>query len=309
MTIGTPCRLSPVAPRPRARPPRLSAPPKLISVVIPTRDRNEALARCLDRLAPCAQSLSHDQYEVIVADDSAHAAARELIFDRYPWARWTGGPRRGPAANRNAGARIARGEWLAFTDDDCLPEFGWLESFAEAFNPNAGALDVLEGRTMCRAGLDSPRRAAPVDLEGGKLMSCNFAIRRAHLEQVGGFDERFPNAHMVDAELQARLLKSGFMIHFIPGADVDHPPFELAWGATLARVHEWSVLHMTLHGPRHGLPWYLQHQTRERLSRIVRDSKSLDTLSALVSLPVELGTIALHWREWRTRAQTLAGQS
>ena len=282
--------------------------PKLISVVIPTRDRNDALARCLDRLAPCAQSLSHDQYEVIVADDSAHAAARELLFDRYPWARWTGGPRRGPAANRNAGARVARGEWLAFTDDDCLPEFGWLESFANAFQPSASALDVLEGRTTCLAGLDSPRHTAPVNLDGGKLWSCNFAIRRAHLEQVGGFDERYPYPHMEDADLQARLLKSGFMIRFVAGAEVDHPPRPLPWGATLARVHESSVLHMTLHGPRRGLPWYLQNQTRARLSRIVRESKSFDTLSALVSLPVELGTIALHWREWRAKAQTLAGQ-
>ena len=287
----------------------MSASAKLISVVIPTRDRNEQLARCLDRLAPCAQSLSHDQYEVIVSDDSAHAAARELLFDRYPWARWTGGPRRGPAANRNAGARGARGEWLAFTDDDCLPEFGWLEAFAGAFNPNPDALDVLEGRTICRAGLDSPRHTAPVNLDGGKLWSCNFAIRRAHLEQVGGFDERYPYPHMEDADLQARLQKSGFMIRFVHHAEVDHPPRPLPWGATLARVHESSVLHMTLHGPPHGLPWYLQNQTRARLSRIVRESKSLDTLSALFSLPVELTAIALHWREWRAKAQTLAGQS
>jgi GT2 family glycosyltransferase len=287
----------------------MSAVPKLISVVIPTRDRNEALARCLDRLAPCAQSLSHDQYEVIVTDDSAHAAARELIFDRYPWARWTGGPRRGPAANRNAGARIARGEWLAFTDDDCLPSPEWLEAFSHARGPKPDALEALEGRTTCRAGITSPRQTAPVNLEGGVLWSCNFAIRRAHLEQVGGFDERYPYPHMEDADLQARLQKAGFMIHFVPGADVDHPPRPLPWGAMLARVHESSVLHMTLHGPPHGLPWYLQNQTRARLSRIVRESKSLDTLSALISLPVELGAIALHWREWRTKAQTLAGQS
>jgi hypothetical protein len=50
------------------------------------------------------------------------------------------------------------------------------------------------------------------------------------------------------------------------------------------------------------------NQSRARLSRIVRESKSLDTVSALVSLPVELGSIALHWREWRGRARTLAGQ-
>ena len=153
--------------------------PKLISVVIPTRDRNETLARCLDRLAPCGQSLPHDQYEVIVSDDSAHAAARELIFDRYPWVRWTAGPRRGPAANRNAGSRVARGEWLAFTDDDCLPELGWLESFAAAFNASADALDALEGRTTCRAGLDSPRHTAPVHLDGGKTGSGrDFAFGR-----------------------------------------------------------------------------------------------------------------------------------
>jgi glycosyltransferase involved in cell wall biosynthesis len=287
----------------------VSTPAKLISVVIPTRDRNESLARCLDRLAPCAQSLSHDQYEVIVSDDSEHAAARELLFERYPWARWTAGPRRGPAANRNAGARMARGEWLAFTDDDCLPEHHWLEAFVAVFNPEERALDAFEGRTTCRDGLKSPRRTAPVNLDGGKLWSCNFAIRRTHLEQVGGFDERYPYPHMEDADLQARLLKSGFMIRFVPDAEVDHPPRPMPWGATLARVHESSVLHMTLHGPRHGLSWYLTNQTRARLSRIVREDKSLDTLSALLSLPVELGSIALHWREWRIKAQTLAGQS
>jgi hypothetical protein len=114
---------------------------------------------------------------------------------------------------------------------------------------------------------------------------------------------------MEDADLQSRLLKAGFMIRFVGEAEVDHPPRPLPWGATLARVHESSVLHMTLHGPRRGLAWYLQNQTRARLSRIVRESKSLDTISALVSLPVELGSIALHWREWRGRARTLTEQS
>ena len=66
--------------------------PKLISVVIPTRDRNATLALCLDRLAPGAQTLPHDQYEVVVSDDSAGHLAFELVRDRYPWARWQEGP-------------------------------------------------------------------------------------------------------------------------------------------------------------------------------------------------------------------------
>ncbi|MDB4883288.1 MAG: glycosyl transferase family 2 [Gemmatimonadetes bacterium] len=278
----------------------------LFSVVIPTRDRNDTLALCLDRLAPGAQALTHDQYEVIVADDSAHAAARELVTDRYPWARWVAGPRRGPAANRNAGARAARGEWLAFTDDDCLPESPWLAAFAESFSPNPAALEALEGRTTCRAGLNSPRQTAPVNLTGGLLWSCNFAMRRLGFETVGGFDERYPYPHMEDADLKSRLQKAGYMIHFVPEAEIDHPPRPLPWGTKLARVHESSVLHMVLHGPSRGLPWYLVNQLRARLSRIAREHKSLDTLSALGSLPVELVAIALNWRSWRARARALA---
>jgi len=278
----------------------------LFSVVIPTRDRNETLALCLDRLAPGSQTLPHDQYEVIVADDSARTAARDLVSDRYPWARWVAGPRRGPAANRNTGARIARGEWLAFTDDDCLPGAEWLAAFDESRAENAAALEALEGRTTCRAGLNSPRQTAPVNLEGGVLWSCNFAIRRAGFETIGGFDERYPYAHMEDADLRLRLLKAGYMIRFVPSAEIDHPPRALAWGSRLARVHESSVLHMELHGPVRGLPWYLVNHSRARLSRIVREQKSVDTLSALASLPVELTSIALQWRGWQHRARALA---
>ena len=278
----------------------------LFSVVIPTRDRNETLALCLDRLAPGAQSLPHDQYEVIVSDDSEHAAARELVNERYPWTRWVGGPRRGPAANRNTGARVARGEWLAFTDDDCLPTADWLAAFVEATVAGTPPLLALEGRTTCRAGLNSPRQTAPVNLDGGLLWSCNFAMRRSGFEAVGGFDERYPYPHMEDADLQARLQKAGYMIHFVPEAEIDHPPRPMPWGTKLARVHESSVLHMVLLGPVRGLPWYLVNQTRARLSRIEREHKSVDTLSALLSLPVELAFIAGRWRGWNTRARALA---
>jgi GT2 family glycosyltransferase len=278
----------------------------LFSVVIPTRDRNETLALCLDRLAPGAQTLPHDQYEVIVADDGSRSSARELLMERYPWARWVEGPRRGPAANRNAGARIARGEWLAFTDDDCLPDRQWLAAFAGSFSPNAAALEAFEGRTTCQAGLNSPRQTAPVNLEGGLLWSCNFAVRRLGFEAMGGFDERYPYAHMEDADLQSRLQKAGYMIRFVPAAEIDHPPRVMAWGARLARIHEASVLHMVLHGPVRGLAWYLVNQARARLSRIARGRKSVDTLSALLSLPVELASIAWQWRGWNVRARALA---
>jgi glycosyltransferase involved in cell wall biosynthesis len=94
----------------------------LFSVIIPTYHRNDLLAKCLDCLAPGVQTLPADQYEVIVSDDGYESTAQEMIQQNYPWVKWVAGFRKGPAANRNNGAKYATGEWLAFTDDDCLPD-------------------------------------------------------------------------------------------------------------------------------------------------------------------------------------------
>jgi glycosyltransferase involved in cell wall biosynthesis len=103
-----------------------------MSVIIPTCDRTESLARCLEQLRGGA--------EVIVSDDGQTTATRELISARFPNVKWYQGPRRGPAANRNHGVRHAVGEWLAFVDEDCIPDETWLEEIARAIS----ASDVIE---------------------------------------------------------------------------------------------------------------------------------------------------------------------
>ena len=133
------------APAPNASPATVPR----FSVVIPTYRRNDALARCLNRLMADRQDFPFARYEVIVADDGPDGDnARLLVENTYPWARWVPGPRRGPAANRNRGAAEASGEFLAFTDDDCLPQPGWLAAFAAKLDgPGGDKLRVLEGRT------------------------------------------------------------------------------------------------------------------------------------------------------------------
>jgi glycosyltransferase involved in cell wall biosynthesis len=102
------------------------------SVIIPTYHRNDLLAKCLDCLADGIQTLPFEQYKVIVTDDGSETTAEEMIRECYPWVQWVAGPHKGPAANRNNGAKYAKGKWLAFTDDDCLPDPQWLETYAEA---------------------------------------------------------------------------------------------------------------------------------------------------------------------------------
>lgn len=190
-----------------------------ISVIIPTCNRNDLLSKCLDALALGKQLVNGD-YEVIVTDDSKDNIAKLLIADKYPWAKWIEGPKQGPAANRNNGAKIAQEEWLVFLDDDCIPQKEWLASYIAAMKVSDG--QVLEGSTNA----DRPQyrfdEEAPINLDGDKLWSCNFAIKKSLFERLGGFDETFPYAAMEDVDFYTRLLNYT-AIKFVPQALVIHP--------------------------------------------------------------------------------------
>jgi GT2 family glycosyltransferase len=218
----------------------------LFSVIIPTYHRNDLLANCLDCLAPNVQTLPVEQYEVIVSDDGSQTTAQEMICDRYPWAKWVAGSRQGPAANRNNGARYAKGEWLVFTDDDCLPDPQWLEAYAKAVVTEPSCL-VFEGRTY----VDRPRRTlaeiSPANESGGYLWSCNFAIQRQLFESISGFDERFPYAAMEDVDLRRRLTKAGYKFSFIKTASVCHPwRYKGGW-KKLKQHQESTLIYLSIH--------------------------------------------------------------
>ena len=193
--------------------------PLLISVIIPTCHRNDLLAKCLDCLAPGVQTLSPEQYEVIVTDDGSRSTAQQMVQEGYPWAKWTEGPHRGPAANRNHGAKIASGEWLAFTDDDCLPEPGWLFALAGAMN---GPEQALEGAIHPVGNLDQDLAECPVNLTGGYFWSANIAIQRTLFQQINGFDPTYLLAAHEDQDIKIRL-ESKTAIIFVTQAVVLHP--------------------------------------------------------------------------------------
>ena len=192
----------------------------LISIVIPTYKRNDLLQQCLQNLYISLQKVDSSLYEVIITDDSPVGEARQLVETEFPWANWLQGPKRGPAANRNFGAGKAIGEWLLFTDDDCLPQSEWMPSYINALQQSTDL--ILEGKTVA----DRPRmrfdEVAPLNLTGKKLWSCNFAIKKAYFEQVGGFDESFPHSTMEDIDFYVRAAK-GATIKFVPDALVVHP--------------------------------------------------------------------------------------
>ena len=191
--------------------------------------------RCLSILAPEIQegmSLIHensvkpsrdnlDTYEVIVTDDGSLSTADRMLREEFPWAAWTSGPRRGPAANRNHGAAKAAGDWLVFVDDDCVPECTFLAAYARA--TGVQDCEVLEGMTLPKDDRTAADMECPINRVGGSLWSCNFAIKRRLFLKLGGFDENFPGPAAEDIDLQTRLLKAGYKAVFVSEARVKHP--------------------------------------------------------------------------------------
>ena len=125
------------------------------------------------------------------------------------------GPARGPAAARNAGCRACDSEWVAFLDDDVEPEPGWLARLAAELAAAAPDVGGIQGRVV----VPLPPGRRPTDwerntrgLETARWATADLAYRRAALEAVGGFDERFPRAYREDADLGLRVTAAGWRI-------------------------------------------------------------------------------------------------
>lgn len=209
----------------------------LVSVVVPTCNRPDLLSRCLDALMH--QHFDPACYEIIVVDDGPN------LDTRFAVSRWTAralgqgpiigylttGGTRGPATARNMGWRAARGEIIAFTDDDTIPDSDWLKNGMRAF---IGKTHAAWGRIVM------PLPPVPTDfqldakgLESAEFATANcFCLRRV-LETVNGFDERFQMPWREDADLYFRLLHYDANVVYIPDAVVVHPVRAAPWGISV----------------------------------------------------------------------------
>jgi len=202
-----------------------------ITVVIPSFARPAALARCVGGLA--RQSDEAGEFEVVVVDDGSPETVvldPSVSLGRFD-VRVVRQDRAGPGAARNAGADAARGETLAFLDDDCVPARDWLFRLAAAVRHDP---EVLAGGAT-RNGLEeslcaevsqlivSIARDFHHDPKTGPrfLASNNIACSRRSFLASGGFDPSFRVASE-DRELCDRWRMQGRPMTWVPDARVDH---------------------------------------------------------------------------------------
>lgn len=189
-----------------------------ISIIIPTFKREAELIKCIATIYYHLE-LS-DDIEIIVSNDSLEQTINKFINNKYPKVSVINGPRKGPAANRNYAAKQAKGDWLIFLDDDCLPQQNWLLSYELAIKKNTGL--VLEGKTIANKSKTRYDEVAPINITGGKLWSCNFAIQKKLFFSLNGFDENYPFSTMEDIDFKERL-KLITQFQFIENSLVIHP--------------------------------------------------------------------------------------
>ena len=225
--------------------PRAAEPPPLspgaagygpaVSVVVPTHNRLPLLTRLLDAL----EAQRGIDFEIVVVDDCSADGTWEFLGRRCEAATANGGGavtgsavrlhrlrtpvNSGPATARNIGWRQARGDLVAFIDDDCVPGPGWLEALAGT----AADADIVQGPT-----LPLPEQAAGrgpfavfvwIDRDYGRYETCNIAYRRDLLEQLDGFDESFGTVGGApvwgeDVDLGWRAREAGARFAFVPAA-------------------------------------------------------------------------------------------
>jgi GT2 family glycosyltransferase len=226
----------------------------VVSVVVCTCDRSISLLRTVHSLLSSADA----HFELIVIDQSvARESERALAALSDPRVRYVRSRARGKGAALNEGLRLARGEIVAFTDDDCEVPAEWLAGMARALDeqPTAGIVfcNVVAPPCDWKAGYIPTYERRRSKLLRSLLATCTghgmgagMAVRRQAVTSLGGFDEAFgPGARFGsgdDWDISHRMLLSGWHVYETAELSVLHHGFRtLAQGREHTR-RDWIAI-------------------------------------------------------------------
>jgi cellulose synthase/poly-beta-1,6-N-acetylglucosamine synthase-like glycosyltransferase len=192
-----------------------------VTVIVPVKDRRAQMLRCLD----AALALDYPSYDILVADNCSTDGTPDACRERAATSDVPVAVRRYEGSlgeMRNNAVADARGEIIAFTDSDCLPQPGWLRAGAQRFldDPQLG---VVQGRTMPEVAIDGARWPATIHVEqfSGRYEGANLMFRREALLESGGFDE-IVGHFWEDTAAGLALKRAGWGATYEPDALVFH---------------------------------------------------------------------------------------
>jgi GT2 family glycosyltransferase len=217
-----------------------------ITVAICSKDRWDWVERLLGSLAPLQ---AEGAFDVVVIDNASSDDRLRRVCAEHDWVRYFFEPLVGLNFARNRAVREARGEVVAFLDDDVVVDRTFLKGLRRAWaeNPDAGCVTglvlpmALETEAQVRFELRGgfrrgfrPIRYGPVRYRsflypciGGHFgAGANMSLRRDLVLRLGGFDEALDTGRPLpgggDLDIFYRVLRSGAMLVYEPQAAVYH---------------------------------------------------------------------------------------
>jgi len=238
----------------------------LVTVAICTRDRPAYLSRCLEAV----RRLTYHNLDLLIIDNAPKAeTTKHLVIENYPHVRYVREPRPGLNWARNRAILEARGEIIAFTDDDTVVDPGWVDAIAKIFSQDheimamTGLVVPYELETKTQVYFEEyggygkgflPQRysAAPGHqkkdwhpIAVGRLgTGANMAFRRSIFDQVGLFDPAFGAGTVTeggeDLDMFFRTIQGGFPLVYEPKAIVHHRHRQ-EYKELQKQIHSWGI--------------------------------------------------------------------
>jgi hypothetical protein len=256
----------------------------LISIVICTHNRSADVVECLDALF---STTPNDNIEIVVVDSGSneeHSRRVEQYLQSRPSVRYARLDVAGTSLARNAGLRLARGEWVWWLDDDAIPMADWPENLTDVISQADAKTAIVGGRVVPKFETDADvgrlterwrllltciEHNEPGYVSDGRNIACaNMLMKKNVALQLGGFSERLGRSpgQMVTGE--ESLLIEVMQEH----------GFRCAYAPELSVLHKVSSQRLTLEWVRERAYW--EGHVRFRINNLL-DRKISWSLSPL----------------------------
>jgi GT2 family glycosyltransferase len=198
-----------------------------VTVCIPTRNRPDDLAQCLDSIAASTVPVT----EIVVSDDSTDDRTRDLVAARYRHVKYVFGPRKGLGPNRNSAIAAASGEWILFLDDDARLGPDFLAEMMRARYANADRHIIFTGIEKQVSGLIFPNDQDFLGFQKrpyGSRRSVNTVVINATLFPAALFKEMLFDPRLIygydEVDIASSARGAGYRIVLVPSAINLHFP-------------------------------------------------------------------------------------
>jgi len=210
--------------------------PIALSVIVCTYNRCRKLERSLRAIAS-SMACGNLSAEIVVVDnnsrDETEAVVAEFAQSCPVPVRRVVERSQGLSYARNRGIREAKGDIVAFTDDDCVVDPGWANAIAKEFAENpeimvvGGRVDLYtpEDKPVTIRPIDERMRYSSTDQIYDHIIGANIAFRRGLVERIGWFDPALGGSRGAtadDIDFIYRALRSGAGVIFVPEVKVLH---------------------------------------------------------------------------------------